>query len=74
MSKPEATIGAKIIESLEEAVRHARGEPTDVRVTTYIVQIDDDCYCPDGPPGSEPGWWCPFGHETFRDDCWGCRY
>jgi hypothetical protein len=30
--------GAKIIEGLEEAVRHARGEATDVRVTTYIVR------------------------------------
>lgn len=29
--------GRKILEGLEEAARHARGELTDVRVTTYIV-------------------------------------
>ena len=27
----------KIIESLEEALAHARGEPTGVRATTYLV-------------------------------------
>jgi hypothetical protein len=37
----------KIIDGLEEALAHARGEPTGTRVTTYLVPTpagdQDDC-------------------------------
>jgi hypothetical protein len=49
-------------------------EPNAAKQEHPQYSYDADCWCPDGPPGSEPGWWCPFGHETYRDDCWGCRY
>jgi hypothetical protein len=37
-SPDQTTVGQRIIDGLQEAVRHARGEPTEVRVTHYIVR------------------------------------
>ncbi len=69
------TYGSTKEEAICKVVRLAAEiELADNQTTPIAYPYDDDCWCPDGPPGSEPGWFCPFGHKTYRDDCWGCRY
>ncbi len=68
--KPLTGFGQSVLS--EEQLASNPTQTTDAERWAYVY--DADCCCPEGPPGSEPGWFCPFAHETYRDDCWGCRY